>query len=44
MKDIRKVIRDLNPVLRGWCNYFSTGKAPDKSSQIDRSPLVWMRA
>ena len=27
MKDIREVIADLNPVLRGWCNYFRTGNA-----------------
>ena len=36
MKDIREVIRDLNPVLRGWCNYFRTGNASDKFHQIDR--------
>jgi group II intron reverse transcriptase/maturase len=36
MKDIREVIRDLNPVLRGWCNYFRTGNASDKFNQIDR--------
>ncbi len=35
MKDIREVIRDLNPVLRGWCNYFRTGNASDKFNQID---------
>ena len=27
MKDIREVVRDLNPVLRGWGNYFRTGNA-----------------
>jgi group II intron reverse transcriptase/maturase len=36
MKDIREVIRDLNPVLRGWCNYFRTGNASDKFNQIDQ--------
>lgn len=36
MKDIREVIRDLNPVLRGWGNYFRTGNASDKFNQIDR--------
>jgi len=36
MKDIREAIRDLNPVLRGWCNYFRTGNASDKFNQIDR--------
>jgi group II intron reverse transcriptase/maturase len=35
MKDIREVIRDLNPVLRGWGNYFRTGNASLKFQQID---------
>ncbi len=41
MKDIREVIRDLNPVLRGWGNYFRTGNASLKFHQIDR--YVWGR-
>ena len=36
MKDIREVIADLNPVLRGWGNYFRTGNATDKFQQLDR--------
>lgn len=36
MKDIRDVIRDLNPVLRGWGNYFRTGNASWKFQQVDR--------
>jgi len=36
MKDIREVIRDLNPVLRGWGNYFRTGNASLKFLQVDR--------
>ena len=36
MKDIREVIRILNPVLRGWGGYFRTGNASDKFNQIDR--------
>ncbi len=36
MKDIREVIADLNPALRGWGNYFATGNATDKFRQIDR--------
>jgi RNA-directed DNA polymerase len=36
MKDIREVIRDLNPVLRGWGNYFRTGNASLKFQHIDR--------
>jgi group II intron reverse transcriptase/maturase len=35
MKDIREVIRDLNPVLRGWGNYFRTGNASAKFQQVD---------
>jgi len=35
MKDIREVIRDLNPLLRGWGNYFRTGNASAKFNQID---------
>jgi RNA-directed DNA polymerase len=36
VKDIRVVIDDLNPVLRGWGNYFRTGNASGKFVQIDR--------
>jgi group II intron reverse transcriptase/maturase len=35
MTDIREVIDDLNPVLRGWGNYFRTGNASIKFQQID---------
>ena len=35
-QDIREVIADLNPVLRGWGNYFRTGNAAKKFNQIDR--------
>lgn len=34
-RDIREVIADLNPVLRGWGNYFRTGNAATKFRQID---------
>jgi RNA-directed DNA polymerase len=34
--DIRVVIADLNPVLRGWGNYFRTGNAAKKFRQADR--------
>jgi RNA-directed DNA polymerase len=34
--DIRDVITELNPVLRGWGNYFRTGNAAIKFIQIDR--------
>ncbi len=36
MQDIRDVIRVLNPVLRGWGNYFRTGNASWKFQQVDR--------
>ena len=33
--DVMELITALNPVLRGWGNYFSTGNADDKFNQID---------
>jgi RNA-directed DNA polymerase len=36
VKDIRDVIADLNPLLRGWGNYFRTGNAAIKFRQVDR--------
>src|SRR5450755_1988004 len=27
VKDVKQLITDLNPVLRGWGNYFGTGNA-----------------
>ncbi|MGC9222188.1 MAG: group II intron maturase-specific domain-containing protein, partial [Solirubrobacteraceae bacterium] len=33
--DLRDVIADLNPILRGWGNYFRTGNAAQKFNQID---------
>jgi RNA-directed DNA polymerase len=38
--DIRVVIADLNPVLRGWGNYFRTGNAASKFRQVD-DYVVW---
>jgi len=35
VKDVRVIIADLNPVLRGWGNYFRTGNATQKFIQID---------
>jgi RNA-directed DNA polymerase len=34
-RDVREVIADLNPVLRGWGNYFRSGNAATKFRQID---------
>jgi RNA-directed DNA polymerase len=33
--DIRDVIADINPILRGWGNYFRTGNAAAKFRQVD---------
>jgi RNA-directed DNA polymerase len=38
--DIRDVIVAINPILRGWGNYFRTGNAALKFNQIDRY-VVW---
>src|SRR5215471_14006690 len=40
VKDIRVVISDLNPILRGWGNYFRTGNAATKFRQVD-DYVVW---
>jgi group II intron reverse transcriptase/maturase len=40
-QDLRVVIERLNPVLRGWGNYFRTGNADAKFNQIDT--YVWWR-
>ena len=36
VKDIREVIAEVNPVLRGWGNYFRTGNASGKFNAVDR--------
>jgi RNA-directed DNA polymerase len=41
VKDVRVLIRDINPVLRGWGNYFRTGNAAVKFRQVDS--YVWNR-
>jgi len=41
VKDVRVIIADLNPVLRGWGNYFCTGNAAQKFMQIDT--YAWWR-
>jgi hypothetical protein len=35
-RDVKQMIASLNPVLRGWGNYFRTGNADDKFNQVDR--------
>ena len=32
---VERVIEDLNPILRGWGNYFRTGNAARKFGQVD---------
>jgi RNA-directed DNA polymerase len=40
---IEWVIADLNPILRGWGNYFRTGNAANKFRQIDRYVVYRLR-
>lgn len=39
--DIREVIAELNPVIRGWGQYFRTGNAAQRFNQLDT--YVWRR-
>lgn len=39
--DIREVIADQNPMLRGWGAYFRTGNAAARFNQLDG--YVWRR-
>ena len=41
VKDVRVLIAKLNPILRGWGNYFCTGNAAKKFNQLD--DYVWQR-
>jgi len=41
VKDVRVLVGDLNPVLRGWGNHFRTGNAAKKFNEIDS--YVWAR-
>jgi RNA-directed DNA polymerase len=36
VRDVRDLIADLNPVLRGWANYFRTGNATTKFVALDK--------
>ncbi len=40
-RDLRETITKINPVIRGWGNYFATGNATGKFNQVDS--YVWMR-
>ena len=41
VRDVRVIIDELNPLLRGWGNYFCTGNAARKFNQVDT--YVWSR-
>jgi group II intron reverse transcriptase/maturase len=41
VKDVRVLVRYLNPVLRGWGNHFRTGNAAKKFNEVDT--YVWSR-
>jgi RNA-directed DNA polymerase len=43
VKDVRVIIHDLNPVLRGWGNYFRTGNAATKFRQVDDYVVARLR-
>ena len=34
-KDVKRIIAELNPVLRGWGNYFRTGNADREFNKMD---------
>jgi RNA-directed DNA polymerase len=36
IRDVRELIAELNPILRGWGNYFRTGNAAEEFIEIDR--------
>jgi group II intron reverse transcriptase/maturase len=42
-KDVKQMIATLNPVLRGWGNYFRSGNAGRKFNQLD-SYVYWRLA
>ena len=41
---IEWIIADLNPILRGWGNYFRTGNATTKFRQVDRYVVQRLRS
>jgi group II intron reverse transcriptase/maturase len=43
VKDVRVLIEDLNPVLRGWGNYFRTGNATNQFVAVDRHVVGRLR-
>ena len=43
-RDMRDVIADLNPVLRGWGNYFRTGNAARQFNAVDAYAVRRLRS
>jgi RNA-directed DNA polymerase len=41
VRDVRDLFAELNPILRGWGNYFRTGNSAKKFNQIDS--YLWRR-
>lgn len=42
-KDVKEIIAALNPVLRGWGNYFRTGNADREFNRMDRFVVSSLR-
>src|SRR5215469_5659217 len=42
-KDVRQLIAELNPVLRGWGNYFRTGTAEREFNSVDHFVVQCLR-
>jgi group II intron reverse transcriptase/maturase len=42
-RDVREVIKRINPVLRGWGSYFQTGNAAQKFNQVDAYVFARLR-
>lgn len=43
-RDLRDVIKEINPVVRGWGEYFRTGNASKQFVQVDRYVVSRLRA
>jgi group II intron reverse transcriptase/maturase len=43
-KNIKEVIKNLNPVLRGWGNYFRSGNAEQQFNQVDHQVVFRLRS